>query len=117
MEQNIAIVPRRGPDLDLDGDIPKYWLDSDPFKTRLFDAMSTLFPEGEKYFITCVRDYRDQVTDPRLQQEVKDFMRQEGAHGMVHTQFNNRLKTQGVEVDKIEENTRNILARIRRVLP
>ncbi len=112
-----SIVPRQGLDFGLDQDIPKYWLGGDPFKTRFFDAMSTLFPEGEKFFITCVRDYRDRVTDPVLAQEVKDFMRQEGQHGMVHTQFNNRLKTQGVQVDVIEEGTRKILERIRRILP
>src|ERR1700739_2079666 len=111
------IVPGQNLDFGLDGNIPKYWLGGDPFKTRFFDAMSTLFPEGEKFFITCVRDYRDRITDPKLQQEVKDFMRQEGAHGMVHTQFNDRLKLQGVEVDKIEDNTRNILARIRKITP
>jgi predicted metal-dependent hydrolase len=36
---------------------------------------------------------------------------------MVHNQFNNRLKAQGVEVDKIEEGTRRILSRIRSILP
>jgi predicted metal-dependent hydrolase len=112
-----AIVPRQNLDFGLDGDIPKYWFGGDPFKTRFFDAMSTLFPEGEKFFITCVRDYRERITDPQLQQEVKDFMRQEGAHGMVHTQFNNRLKTQGIEVDRIEESTRNILSNIRKIMP
>ena len=112
-----AIVPRQNLDFGLDGDIPKYWLGGDPVKTRFFDAVSTLFPEGEKFFITCVRDYRDRIGDPQLQQEVKDFMRQEGAHGMVHTQFNDRLKQQGIQVDRIEEQTRNILARIRRIMP
>ena len=61
MSHTNAIVPREGPELGLDGDIPKYWLDNDPFKTRFFDAMSLLFPEGEKFFIACVRDYRDQL--------------------------------------------------------
>ncbi len=51
------IVPREKLDFDLDGNIPKYWLDNDPFKTRFFDAVSTLFPVGEKIFITCVRDF------------------------------------------------------------
>ena len=111
------IVPRQDLDFDLEGDIPRHWLGGDPFKSRFFDAMSCLFPEGEKFFITCVRDYRDQITDPVLNQEVKDFMRQEGQHGMVHTQFNNRLKTQGVQVDRIEDQMRRILARIRRILP
>ncbi|MGH8455489.1 MAG: metal-dependent hydrolase [Stenotrophobium sp.] len=103
------ITPRRGPDFDLDGDIPKYWLDGDAFKSRFFDAMSILFPEGEKFFITCVRDYRDQVTDPRLQVQVKDFIYQEGQHGMVHSQFNNRLKRQGIAVDNILERQKGIM--------
>jgi uncharacterized protein len=95
------ITPRQGPDFGLDGDIPRYWFGGDAFKTRFFDAMSLLFPEGEKFFIACVRDYRAQITDPELQAQVKDFMYQEGQHGMVHTKFNNRLKAQGIAVDEI----------------
>jgi predicted metal-dependent hydrolase len=95
------IVPRQNLDFGLDGDIPKYWFGGDPFKTRFFDALSTLFPEGEKFFIACVRDYREQIADPELEQQVKDFTRQEGQHGMVHTRFNDRLRQQGIDVDKI----------------
>jgi predicted metal-dependent hydrolase len=111
------IVPRQDLDFGLDGDIPRYWLGGDPFQSRFFDAMSTLFPEGEKFFITCVRDYRDQITDSVLEQEVKDFMRQEGQHGMVHTQFNNRLRAQGMGVDNIEGFMRVVFGRLRRILP
>lgn len=100
-----AIVPREKLDFGLDGDIPRHWLNNDAFKTRFFDAMSTFFPEGERFFITCVRDFRDQITDPKLLAEVKDFTRQEGQHGMVHRQFNNRVKAQGVDVDRIEKLT------------
>lgn len=107
--QQTTIIPRKSPDFGLDGDIPKYWLDGDAFKTRFFDAMSLLFPEGEKFFITCVRDYRDQITDPELNQQVKDFMYQEGQHGIVHTQFNNRVKAQGVEVDRVLEKQKDIM--------
>ena len=73
-----AIVPREKLDFGLDGDIPKYWFDGNPFKTRFFDALSTLFPEGEKFFIVCVRDFSEGITDPQLAQEVRDFTRQEG---------------------------------------
>ena len=66
MSHDHAIVPREKLDFDLDGDIPKYWFGGDAFKTRFFDAMSTIFPEGERYFISCVRDFRDQVNDPQL---------------------------------------------------
>lgn len=96
-----AIVPREHLDFQLDADIPKYWMSGDPFKTRFFDAMSTLFPVGEKFFITSVREFRDQITDPKLQREVKDFIRQEAQHTLVHRQFNDRLKAQGVDIDYI----------------
>jgi predicted metal-dependent hydrolase len=113
-----GIVPRKGPDLGLDGDIPRYWLGGDAFKTRFFDAMSILFPEGEKFFIACVRDYRDQIQDPELRAQVKDFMYQEGQHGMVHTQFNDRLKAQGIGVDHIlEEQKRIMFGFFRKKLP
>ena len=103
------IVPRQNLDFDLDGDIPRFWFDNDPFKSRFFDAMSTLFPEGEKFFISCVRDYRDRITDPELTQQVADFTRQEGQHGMVHTRFNDRLQQQGVRVDLILEKQKSIM--------
>jgi predicted metal-dependent hydrolase len=97
------IVPREKLDFDLDGNIPKHWLDNDPFKTRFFDAMSTLFPVGEKFFITCVRDFKDRITDPKMIEDIKDFTRQEAQHGMLHTRYNNRLKRHGISVDAILE--------------
>jgi predicted metal-dependent hydrolase len=113
-----TITPREKLDFGLEGDIPKYWFANDAFKTRFFDAMSTIFPEGERFFISCVRDYRDQVSDPHLLQEIKDFMRQEGQHGIVHTQYNNRLKAQGIDVDRLEGITKHILFNIgRKYLP
>jgi len=101
------IIPREKLDFDLAAaDIPKYWFDGDAFKTRFFDAMSTLFPEGERFFILCVRDYRDQITDPHLLQEIKDFIRQEAQHSLVHGQFNDRLRAQGIPVDALEKGLR-----------
>ncbi|MEK6805269.1 MAG: metal-dependent hydrolase [Pseudomonadota bacterium] len=104
-----TVIPRKAPDFRLsDADLPKYWLDGDAFKSRFFDAMQLLFPNGEKFFINCVRDYRDQVTDPLLQQQAKDFTYQEGQHAMAHMQFNERLREQGVEVDRILDHQDHI---------
>jgi predicted metal-dependent hydrolase len=103
------LVARKGPDFGFDGDVPRYWLDGDAFKTRFFDAMSLLFPEGEKFFIACVRDFRDQIADPELKAQVKDFMYQEGQHGIVHTQFNDRIRAQGVDVDKVLKKQKDVM--------
>lgn len=96
------ITPRSNLDFGLDGDIPQYWLGGDPFRTRFIDCLSMTFPVGERFFIASVRQYRDKITDPQLQQEVRDFMLQEGQHGMVHGQWNDRLREQGINVDKAE---------------
>lgn len=114
--QGHNIIPRTDLDFGFD-EVPKYWFEGNAFKTRFFDAMSLLFPEGEKFFIECVRDYRDQVEDPELKQQIKDFTYQEGQHGMVHTRFNNRLKDQGIEVDRILDEQKSILRSYRQRAP
>ncbi len=100
-EHQHPIVPRERLDFGLDGDIPKYWFGGDAFKTRFFDAMSLIFPPGEKFFMTTVRDFRDRVTDPKLLQDIKDFNRQEAQHSMVHNQYNDRLRAQGMPVERL----------------
>jgi uncharacterized protein len=92
------IQPREQLDFQLDSGVPRFWNGGDPYKTRFFDAMSLTFPIGERYFISSVRAYRDQITDPKLLEEVKHFTRQEAQHGMVHTQFNTLLEKQGLNV-------------------
>jgi len=95
------IVPRMNLQFGLDGDIPTYWMGGDPFKSRFWDALSLIFPPGEKYFMNCVRDFRDRIDDPKLLQDIKDFNLQEAQHSMVHRQDNDRLRRQGVDVDKL----------------
>lgn len=105
------IVARANLDFGLQSDdIPRHWLGGDPFKSRFFDAMSTLFPDGERFFIETVRNYRDQITEPEMASQVKDFMFQESQHGKVHTDFNNRLHRQGINVPGIIEGQLKILA-------
>lgn len=101
-EHKEDIVVRKDLDFGLDAaDLPRYWMGGDPFKTRVFDGVQMSFPDGERYFISSVRFFKDRITDPELQKAVKDFSFQEGQHGKVHTDFNKRLKEQGVPVDKM----------------
>ena len=95
------IVPREKLDFGLDDSIPKYWFGGDAFKTRFFDAMSLIFPPGENFFMVTVRDFRDRITDPKLLQDIKDFNRQEAQHSLVHNQYNDLLRKQGMPVDQL----------------
>lgn len=90
---------RKNLDFQLEQHMPRYWFGGHPFKTRVFDALSLTFPDGERYFISSVRLYRDQITDPELQAKVKDFILQEAQHGIAHDKMNQIMKDQGMPVD------------------
>ena len=92
---------RKNLDFQLEQKMPRFWFGGDPFKTRVFDALSLTFPDGERYFINSVRLYRDQITDPDLQARVKDFIMQEAQHGIAHDRMNQVMKDQGMPVDDL----------------
>lgn len=88
-------------DFGLDETIPKYWVDGCPFRTRVMDALQITFPDGERYFISSVRAFRDQIKDDKQLADVKAFTRQEAQHGIAHTKYNKLMKRQGMPVDEI----------------
>ncbi|WP_266158627.1 metal-dependent hydrolase [Dyella silvatica] len=97
-----TIVAREHLDFGLDSTVPKCWYDSHVYKSRYMDALQLSFPDGERYFITSVRAFRDKIVDPALLVAVRDFIRQEGQHGMAHTRYNELLKLQGQPVDALQ---------------
>lgn len=92
-------VVRKNLDFRLD-EVPRFWFDNDPFKTRLFDALSLTFPDGERYFIQCVRLFQNQIEDPELANRVKDFIQQEAQHGISHDKMNKILINQEMPIEK-----------------
>lgn len=103
MDENIEIkiITRSGLDFGITKDIPKFWFDGDPFKSRLFDVHSLITPSGEGFFIKCLRAYKDQISDEQLKDDVKKFIFQEGQHSIQHGVSNERFKAQGIDVDPI----------------
>jgi predicted metal-dependent hydrolase len=96
-----GIVPRPLR-LALDGSTPRYWLGGDGVSTQLFNALSIVFPRGEKMFVEAVRAHKDAVTDPALKQAVRDFIGQEVNHSRAHVEFNEWLASLGLPLAELE---------------
>lgn len=107
--EGLVIRPRHM-DFDLPNPLPRHWHSGNAFKTHLFDAMSVLFPDGERFFIDSVRNFREEITDPVLKEQIRGFIGQEGHHSREHLEYSNRLRDLGYDIGRIE---RRAQARIR----
>ena len=92
----------RNPRLDLGKDapsdsdaIPRYWWGGEIFQTHFLNALSSTFPFGEAFFVRAVRHYANQLDDPVLAREVRDFAAQEGQHSRLHDDHVALLLDQG----------------------
>ncbi|MBX7191107.1 MAG: metal-dependent hydrolase [Sandaracinaceae bacterium] len=93
-------IPVRAPRFDFN-DAPEAWLDDDPVATRVVDALSLVFPEGERFFIRSVKHYaRVFEDDPELAARVRGFIGQEGRHGHEHERWNKLLASRGHPVER-----------------
>jgi predicted metal-dependent hydrolase len=89
-----------------DRDLPTYFADGDLVASHLMAMLSSLFPEGEDFFVQSVRSYRDQITDPELKKQVGGFIGQEAIHGREHRRFNQRLGEQGYPTGFVDRSTK-----------
>ena len=101
--QGHEITPRdRRFGRDADHARDKYWLNGDPIGTAFYDALSLTFPRGEAYFIESVKEFRD-CAPPKLQREIRAFVKQEVIHSREHLALNRRLEERGFDISRIEE--------------
>jgi hypothetical protein len=98
--------------------LPKHFArDGDLIGSHVTMALSSVFPDGEDYFVRSVRNYRDKVTDPALKRQVAGFIGQESVHGREHRVFNERLAQLGYPAKEYEAVTRVGLKIREKLLP
>jgi predicted metal-dependent hydrolase len=98
--------PRRR-SFEIDDALGRDWHGDSAFVTAWFNAMSLLFPLGEKFFIDSVVHFEDQVTDARLKNEIAAFRAQESTHRVQHQRYNEKLcELRGYDLERFEKNER-----------
>ncbi|MBN3746828.1 metal-dependent hydrolase [Burkholderia sp. Se-20373] len=85
--------------------------------THFMNALSLLFPAGERFFMDSVRNYRDQIEDPELKKQVLGFIGQEAMHTREHIEYNDLLQAAGLPAHKLDKRLWTILGWFKKVLP
>jgi len=83
-------------------DMPKYFAaDGDIVMSHVLAVLSSVFPDGEDFFVRSVTAVRDRVRDPQLLLDVDGFIGQESMHGREHRVLNDRLAQLGYPTEAI----------------
>src|SRR3954470_17634400 len=77
-------------------DVPHHFAaDGDILASHVLTVLSSVFPDGEDFFVRSVERARNRIDDPRLQTDVEGFVGQESMHGREHRVLNERLAELG----------------------
>ena len=98
-------------------DLPRHYVGGDLVMSHVVTNLSSMFPEGEDFFVRSVRSYRDRIVDPELKKQVAGFIGQEAMHGREHRAFNARLQELGYPTWEVDRATKWLLKLGEKVLP
>ena len=99
-------------------DLPRHFAaEGDLLASHLTVALSSLFPDGEDFFVRSVRRYRDQIDDAELRTQVGGFIGQEAIHGREHRTLNERFAELGYPTRFFSGLTRRSLGLRTKVAP
>jgi uncharacterized protein len=91
------------------------WHQDGPAVTHFMNALSLMFPAGERFFMDAVRHYRDQITDPELKQQIAGFIGQEAMHTREHVEYNDLMQADGLPAHELDQWLWKFLAVLRKV--
>lgn len=94
----------------------RWWLGGDPVATAWHNALSATFPRGEAMFIELVKAFRDGAP-PRLEAEIRAFVKQEVNHSREHIVFNKAAEEAGYDIQKIDRRIEELMAMIKQRPP
>ncbi len=91
------------------GTTPRRWWAGDAFGTAWHNALSATFPRGEAFFIEAVKAHREGA-DPKLEAEIRAFVKQEINHTREHIAFNRLAEDHGYDIKAIDARVAEMLA-------
>lgn len=90
----------------------RWWLGGDPIGTAWHNALSATFPRGEAMFIEAVKAHREGAP-PKLEAEIRAFVKQEINHTREHVVFNKAAADAGYDMAKIDARVGELMEMIK----
>ncbi|WP_339352741.1 metal-dependent hydrolase [Acinetobacter beijerinckii] len=115
--QSLQRIVRRNVVIPLDKNKKfTFYYEDNSVVTSLFVVLSAMFPPGEIFFIESVRNVRDQITNEKLLEDIRNFIAQEAFHSREHKSLNEHLiQSNYPEVVEIEALTKARLDKFRKL--
>lgn len=113
--KNAASFPVRRMDYEFKN-LPRYWFAGEPALTHYFTGLSTLFSEGEAFFVRAVRALRPLAKEnQQLDRDIGAFIGQEAMHSKEHHAFHVSAQQFNLNPESLEKVTGIVLKGIERV--
>lgn len=114
--ENRTITTRR-PQFDFGERLgQRHFAQGDLLTSHLVALLSAVIPEGERFVVDAVRQYRSEIEDPNLRKQANAFVGQETMHQREHERLNEVLRTMGYPTGFVHR-TGVLLRRIGRRFP
>lgn len=85
--------------------------------SQFFNNLSVYFPDGEKFFIKSIRNFRTELKNEELLKAVKAFIQQEANHGVWHKEYNLQIERTGAPQEQLQTLVKRGLGFVEGVLP
>lgn len=97
-------------------DVRRHWFANDPWMTQLFNSLSFMIPDGERWVMESARKQVGKLDDPELARVVREFIRQEAAHSRETDAMNALMSERGLPVEELARQFADLRKRAQSLL-
>jgi uncharacterized protein len=87
----------------------RHWVRGEPVATAFFNALSAVFPHGERFMIESLRPWQKRATG-KLASEIAAFIEQEAGHSREHLVMNKALIDAGYDIAPLDKAIRDFVS-------
>src|SRR3954467_12434052 len=94
-------------------DVPLEWIPGHPVASNVISFLNLILPAAERWFVATYNEALPLVKDPKLAEDMRGFIGQEGAHAEVHQRLLHEfMEERGVDPTPMVEQVEYLFAKV-----